>query len=874
MSMFGRLILLSIPACLNITPELSVCQQHWRWQNPLPHGSDVRAVSFVSSTTGYTVGVYGLIGKTTDGGTSWIGQASPTVLDLNDVVFSTAMTGTAVGRSGTIIRTTDGGATWYPQSSGTTNWLRSVSFTSVSVGTAVGIYGTILRTTNGGSLWYTQTSGTLEHLFGLSYADVNRGLAVGANGTILQTTDGGGTWLPATSGTAVHLSGVTLVNANVGYVVGTTGLILKTTDGGISWTPQTSGTTNPLSAVRFLDVQTGMACGTFGVVLTTTDGGTTWVTETTGSGTHLYGISMINTDESWVVGRTGTILHSSDGGASWSNQVTGPRVKFNAVHFANKRFGIVVGDGGSIYRTTDGGSSWIIENSGTFNNLNDIVLVDTTRATAVGDRGTIIQSTDGGLSWIIRESGTVQNLQAVSFPTWDTAFVVGDNDIVLRTLDGGVTWEEKLTNNTYGSMNKAVIFLSPLLGVIGGSAYFVEWTTDGGASWEIRGLYPLPSFTLPITDMSFLTPQKAFVIQPGGHVIFTDNAGLDWHEQASGTPVWLHGVSFTDEFNGTVVGRVGKIINTTNGGSNWVRQLSTCDTTLKDVFFLDSSTGWAVGDLGTIMHTGPETDDSSIYIIRVNTGWNIVSVSVLVDDLSKSSLFPDAISSAYAYDEGYIVCDTLEYGLGYWLKFPESQDIPLTGTPILAETVDVSAGWNMVGSISTLVLVSEISSIPPGVVTSKFFGFEGSYQQSEVIVPWKGYWVKASQPGQLILSSSGKLAPEARIKIIDNGELPPSPPDGGNHSTSEPPGAFYLAQNSPNPFNPATTITFSIPVTGHVSLKVYDVVGRLVVTLVEGELDRGEHTVTWDATGFPSGVYLYKIDTGVNSAARKLMLLR
>ena len=237
-----------------------------------------------------------------------------------------------------------------------------------------------------------------------------------------------------------------------------------------------------------------------------------------------------------------------------------------------------------------------------------------------------------------------------------------------------MTWGDK-SGTVYTSMHKAVAFLTPRLGIVGGTAYGVELTTDGGDNWDMRGLYPLPGFTYPITDMSFPTPEKIFLTQQQGRVVYTDNAGADWHLQATGTDVSLWGISFTDAFNGTVVGRVGTIISTTNGGSKWVRQLSTSDTALRDVFFIDSSTGWAVGDLGTILHTGPETVDTASSMIEVNTGWNIVSVPALADDRSTGSLFPDAITSAYAYDDGYIVCDTLESGLGYWLKFPASQEI-------------------------------------------------------------------------------------------------------------------------------------------------------------------------------------------------------
>jgi hypothetical protein len=90
------------------------------------------------------------------------------------------------------------------------------------------------------------------------------------------------------------------------------------------------------------------------------------------------------------------------------------------------------------------------------------------------------------------------------------------------------------------------------------------------------------------------------------------------------------------------------------------------------------------------------------------------------------------------------------------------------------------------------------------------------------------------------------------------------------------PASMKLQQNYPNPFNPATTIQFTIPagIRDVVSLQVFDVLGREVATLVNEEKEAGSHEVTWDATGIASGVYLYRLQAGGYSEARKLVLMR
>ncbi|MGA9405941.1 MAG: T9SS type A sorting domain-containing protein [Bacteroidota bacterium] len=85
---------------------------------------------------------------------------------------------------------------------------------------------------------------------------------------------------------------------------------------------------------------------------------------------------------------------------------------------------------------------------------------------------------------------------------------------------------------------------------------------------------------------------------------------------------------------------------------------------------------------------------------------------------------------------------------------------------------------------------------------------------------------------------------------------------------------FELSQNYPNPFNPSTQIDFSIPQQSNVQLKVYNTLGQLVTTLVNGNLSAGSHTVTFDARNLASGLYIYRLTAGNFSSVKKMMLLK
>jgi len=86
--------------------------------------------------------------------------------------------------------------------------------------------------------------------------------------------------------------------------------------------------------------------------------------------------------------------------------------------------------------------------------------------------------------------------------------------------------------------------------------------------------------------------------------------------------------------------------------------------------------------------------------------------------------------------------------------------------------------------------------------------------------------------------------------------------------------SFTLQQNYPNPFNPTTTISFSISSRSFVTLKIFDVMGRDVATMVSEEMSAGNYSRQWNATDFPSGVYFYRLKVGTFTETKRLILMR
>jgi hypothetical protein len=136
--------------------------------------------------------------------------------------------------------------------------------------------------------------------------------------------------------------------------------------------------------------------------------------------------------------------------------------------------------------------------------------------------------------------------------------------------------------------------------------------------------------------------------------------------------------------------------------------------------------------------------------------------------------------------------------------------------------------------------------------------FDGSWS-------WDGkYWYKVAA-----VDIHGN---ESSYAVLGPGMVTGDDPD-------QTPAATFLSQNYPNPFNPNTAVVFGLRSGGHVSLSIYDASGRLVRTLVEGELTAGRYEESWNGTGadgkaVSSGVYFYRLITKEFDETRKMILLR
>jgi parallel beta-helix repeat protein len=120
-----------------------------------------------------------------------------------------------------------------------------------------------------------------------------------------------------------------------------------------------------------------------------------------------------------------------------------------------------------------------------------------------------------------------------------------------------------------------------------------------------------------------------------------------------------------------------------------------------------------------------------------------------------------------------------------------------------------------------------------------------------------------------VLTAMGRIAVGDKVEMLKS-----SPQNPESKQLTSNPAQFKLGVAYPNPFNPATKISFELPSASYVKLTVYDVLGREVCQLANGEQTAGKHTVTFDGKNLPSGIYVYRLEAGRNTAISKMLLTK
>jgi hypothetical protein len=275
-----------------------------------------------------------------------------------------------------------------------------------------------------------------------------------------------------------------------------------------------------------------------------------------------------------------------------------------------------------------------------------------------------------------------------------------------------------------------------------------------------------------------------------------------------------------------------------------------------------------------------------------NAGWYLFSPPVDLSGQSADSVLQD-ISQGMAFtwrNSAYVQVDTLRMGQGYWLPVASEMQSTLSGSRKDSLVLHLSAGWHLLGPLSQSMSFADPQDTPDGSIVATF-GWDPqnrAYYQTNQLNVGEGYWVAVLQECNLLLKASGgsSVHKSNQTQLWQSfagrfGEQPPPPPqlDGTGQGAPSLPEDFQLAQNYPNPFNSATNVEFTLGRTEQVSVRIFNVNGQMIRSLVSAPVSAGTHRVIWDGRDergeqAPTGVYVCRLDAHGFARAIKMLLLR
>ncbi len=665
-----------------------------------------------------------------------------------------------------VFKTTNAGANWFSISTGTSGTIREMAISKSSPNIMFATSGSqVYKSTNAGANWSLTSSGMPTRTITSVYVHPDSANVVlvtfsgfGA-GKVYRSSNGGTTWnnisgnLPdtPTNDVLIYHPGV----ATSTYLAATDVGVFVSDDYGASWTELANGLPNTVAIhLDYNELTNKIRVGTHGRGVYETDLSLPTLTTV-----------IPNGGEQWPVGSVQTI--------QWGSQFMAGNVRIELSR-----------NGGATYTETlfpstsnDGSENWTVTGPASASLKMRVVSVDNPSLLDASDASfSILQPTvavvapNGGETWITSSTQTIQ---------WSTNFVTGNVKIELsrngganyETLfaatanDGSEPWVvtgQATTNaivRTSSVNDPAVVDVSNVPFTINGFALLTKLTLrDNGGALDSLEFGTGASATDAI-DASF----GEFELPP-----LPPTGVLDVRWQIAGT------LGTERDIRDTLGGIHQQVIYTGKlqageGGYPFVlkwnpSELPSGTFTLRDgpaaTFFLVNmklQDSLVISD-DQIPQFQIVYDAGNVVSSTAQTGWNIISVPVTVSDLRKTVVFPTSTSNAFAYIAGYVDRDTLDYGAGYWLKFPSTQALSLTGGVRGTDTVDVLQGWNIIGSLGTPVTVGSIIQIPGGIVVSSYFGYSSTgYSSATSIDPMRGYWVKVNQNGKLVLPGSAIL---------------------------------------------------------------------------------------------------------------------
>jgi photosystem II stability/assembly factor-like uncharacterized protein len=702
----------------------------------------------------------------------------------------------------------------------------------------ISLYGNIL---NSQTHWIWQNPMPSGEELGRAYfLNANTCWVPSAYGRISKTTNGGLNWIDQSWQNNKSVSGIYFINSRTGWAAGANGLVLKSTNGGTNWTQQISNTTGNLICVKFINSLTGWIGGEWNNFLRTTNGGSNWIFSNQ-VGDEIYSLYFVNSLTGWLSCSNGHIQKTIDGGISFTGKNV-PSFYNHDIYFVNENTGWFAGEGTNptggdgIYKTTDAGDNWI--------------------------------------PYVVPTSDCCY--RSLFFKDVNTGWVSTITGRIYKTTNGGINWSNPIYPG--GLRLNFLYFADTITGFVGGGAdamYSVPMmskTTNGGLNW----ISLVTGQNYIINSVSVINSRNAFAAGIYNCLAKTSNGGNGWEFKSNNWGI-LNSVFFVNVNTGWTAGWTSNgvystLIKTTNAGASWINQDSSMYCGYLGLFFLNSNLGWSVGYHIIKMTTNGGTNwqklsgydtintYNAIQFLNTNTGWAVYEYSNSGGGILKTTNSGINWFSQFSSTTGIKTFHFLNLNTGY-------ANAGITG---ILKTTNGGNNWDVINNTITGIKSMYFVNANTGWLV----GYTGS----------AGLIVKTTNGGTnfdvlpTMTSNSLNCVRFSGINVGwivgDNGVILKTTTGGitfEQESTVDIPANFKLFQNYPNPFNPNTIIRFQIKDSRFVKLKIYDILGKEISTLVNEKMQPGTYEVKFDGSRLASGVYFYKLQAGDFQETKKYL---
>ena len=755
-----------------------------------------------------------------------------------------------------------------------------VRLTAIDNALFAGVGGAIYISDNQALSWNKS-----NEIFGYDFAKNTQGILYAASRGVYRSTDNGASWYMI--GLEDKVVPSIAINSNNNIFVGTVGDgIYRSTDNGNSWEQVYSGNQNIYSLrIDNLGNIFGGTLNTDVKMIKSTDNGSTWE-PLNPRYSYIWNIFITPSNQIYIATSFG-IDYSIDGGVNW-NELTNFNVGgANDVLVVGSSIYAVSASTGNkgLYKSTDNGLTWNAFNNGLLSNQFTSLCKDNSNNIYCGSvTDGVYKLSNSSNQWIRMYDGIrATNINLITHTSTGLLLAGRTNTGLFKSTNNGVDWTE-LNNDlpqitevrALGVADNDYIYIS-----IRGAGLFRS--TDFGNTWS-----PINPNQYAYTSGLYVNGNQIYCYAVEGtnftkKLLYSNNYGIIWAQYPFyGSSIEkITGNSLNEIF---AMGSLGDTLyKSSNNGETWNIIPSDISTSNKNCIYADENYFYLGVDGNGLFRT----NDNGLTWETFNNG---LELPINVRDIYKNSWGELLIATSKGF-----------YKFNNSSKLWKKNEDGLTTESL--ECIDINSdGIIYLGTTGSGVFKSQYSTanpyqiiqpnggekLTPGSIYSIVWQSNGmNSSKLEFSTDNGNSWISiidtiSANTDNFVwaIPNTSSIACKIRISSNTNASYYDISDESfkieqiTNVNERNKTYTYSLSQNYPNPFNPSTTIKFSVAEPSQVTLKIYDILGSEVMTVINERLVSGEYSFNVNLSTFASGIYFYRIQAGEFTATKKFILLK